>query len=207
MLQYPSEFRKIGRQAGSSRFKDVILWVGGGPENGDGKKPSSFLFTLHLCLSSPTLPHLLTDPRITSGSPSLSCFLLISGLLFPSKRTFWSLARPLWPTLALDKVHNLVSVATGATDAKLLIFYTCQHHEPFLSPRGRNCDGLFPLQPFCPYYLDNKLAKYSLKGGIWCSFSSHIWVRWMAKILYQSIKRRNTKFSYVKTKPKLFISE
>ena len=175
--------------------------------NGDGKKPSSFLFTSHLPLSSPTLPHLLTDPRITSGSPSLSCFLLISGLLFPSKRTSWSLARPLWPTLALDKVHNLGNVATSPTDAKLLRFYTCQHHEPFLSPAGRNCEGLFPLQSFSPYYPNNKLAKYSLKGGIWCSFSSNRWVRWMAKILYQSIKGKNTKFSHVKTKPKLFISE
>lgn len=175
--------------------------------NGDVKKPSFFLFTSHLRLSSPTLPHLLTDPRITSGFPSLSCFLLISGLLLPSKRTSWSLAPSLWPTLALDKVHNLGNVATSPTDVKLLRFYTCQHHEPFLSLAGRNCDGLFPLQLFSPCYLDNKLAKHSLKGGIWCSFSSNRWVRWMAKILYQSIKGRNTKFSYVKTKPKLFISE
>ena len=206
MLQYTSEFRKIGRQ-GVLDLKMSFFVLEVALRNGDGKKPSSFLFTSHLPLSSPTLPHLLTDPRITSGSPSLSCFLLISGLLFPSKRTSWSLARPLWPTLALDKVHNLGNVATSPTDAKLLRFYTCQHHEPFLSPAGRNCEGLFPLQSFSPYYLNNKLAKYSLKGGIWCSFSSNRWVRWMAKILYQSIKGKNTKFSHVKTKPKLFISE
>lgn len=120
--------------------------------------PRTFVFLLPLSpISLQTLTsHLVLPP---------SCFLLISGLLFPSKRTSWSLAWPLWPTVALDKVHNLVNVAISPADAKLLMFYTCQNHEPFLSPPGRNCDGSFPLQPFSPYYLDNKLAKYSLKGG------------------------------------------
>lgn len=129
MLQYTSEFRKTGRQ-GVLDLKMSLFVLEVTLRNGDGKKPSFLLFTLHLHLSSPTLPHLLTDPGITSGFPSLSCLLLISGLLLPSKRISWSLASSLWPTLALDKVHNLGNVATSPTDVKLLRFYTCQHHEP-----------------------------------------------------------------------------
>ena len=164
MLQYTSEFRKIDSQ-GVLDLKMSFFVLEVALRNGDGKEPSSFLFTSHLRLSSPTLPHLLTDPHITFGSPFLSCFLLISGLLFPSKRTSWSLAQPLWPTLALDKVCNLGNVATSPTDVKLLRFYICQHHESFLSPAGRNCEGLFSLQLFSPYYLDNAGQEATVKTG------------------------------------------
>lgn len=179
VLQYTSEFRTIGRQEVLD-LKMSFFVLEADLRNSDWKKANSFPFTSHLHLASPILPLLLLmDPHITSGS--LSLFLLPADLLLapPILADLLILGPahcplPWWPgpprlSLTLDMVHTLGCMATSLIDADLLRLNTYQHHEPFLSPPGGNpdgsspCDG-WPITPFSPHYLDNKLAKYSPEG-------------------------------------------